>query len=305
MWSARALSCALVVIAGCMPAARDETLAFGGAARVHSDLAYLWTSASQKLDLYVPIALPAPPPLVVFVHGGGWMSGRKDDALPSVARFLSAGWAVANVEYRLGYEATAPAAAADVRCAVKWAANHGAEYGYEAGRIVLAGESAGAHLVLLAAFADTSARFDVSCPAPMPAVAGVIDWAGITDVNDLIAGPNERGWATGWVGFFPDAAARARLASPLRWIRPGLPPVLIVHGDSDRTVPFSHAQRLHHALDDAGVANELVVIPGGDHGPASAAEADSIWAAIRRFLTERNGAAPPRAGRPHSGSTDP
>ncbi|MHB8839213.1 MAG: alpha/beta hydrolase fold domain-containing protein, partial [Gemmatimonadaceae bacterium] len=204
----------------------------------------------------------------------------------------AAGWAVANVEYRRGREAAAPAAAADVRCAIKWVVRHAADFGVDATRLVLAGESAGAHLVMLAAFADSTAGLDAACEGPMPPVAGIVNWMGITDVNDLLSGANARGWATGWIGHAVGAAERARRLSPLRWIRPGLPPVITVHGDRDATVPVDHARRLHAALDSARVANELVILPGADHGPLTPEATALARGAIMRFLAAR--AAPSR-----------
>jgi acetyl esterase/lipase len=218
------------------------------------------------------------------------MTLSKDDVALSLAPFLAAGWAVANVDYRLGFEATAPAAAHDVRCAVKFAAREAARHGADASRLVLVGESAGAHLVLLAAFADSAAGLDASCPEPMPRVAGVIDWAGPTDVVDLLAGENQRGWATGWIGSAPGAEARADTMSPLRWVRPGLPRVLIIHGDADQTVPYSHSARLARALDAAGVPNVLLTLDGEDHGPYAPAHAARAWATAMGWLAEVGGA---------------
>ncbi len=281
----RAAPALLAMLAACGATARDDS-AFGGAASVWRDRAYQTESASQRLDVYVPRNSVDHPPLVVLVHGGGWMDLSKDNVLLWAATFLRAGWAVANVEYRRGREAPAPAAARDVRCAIKWVARHAGEYGADQSRLVVAGESAGAHLVLLAAFADSSADLDAHCPGPMPPIAGVINRMGIVDVNDLLAGANWRGWATGWIGNSPGAEERARQLSPITWIRPGLPPVLTVHGDRDGTVPFAQAQRLQDALERNGVPHEFVVLRGADHGPLAPEPAGVTEAAIARFLAQ-------------------
>jgi acetyl esterase/lipase len=283
------LLCALVMACTAPP---PDTTAFGGAATVHRNLVYGTESARQRLDVFVPRDRSSPPPLVVWVHGGAWMSGTKEAGELEVAPFVAAGWAVANVEYRLSGEATAPAAAADVRCAVKWIARRAHGYGVDASHLVLAGHSAGAHLALLAAFADTTAGLDVACPGDLPAMQGVIDWSGITDVEDLRRGPSARGWADDWIGAFPGAAERARRMSPLAWVRPGLPAVLIIHGDSDRLVPVAHAERLHASLQRAGVSSELVVLRGAGHGPLSERDAATSWAGIMRWLVATRGAGP-------------
>lgn len=276
----------------CAPPAPDER-AFNGAVRAWNDLRYLGTSPNQRVDVLVPVDQQSPPSLVVFVHGGGWMMLRKENSQLAFAPFLSAGWAVANVEYRRGFEATAPAAAVDVRCAIKWTARRGEEFGFDATRLVLVGESAGAHLVLLAAFADSTAGLDGACPGPMPRVAGIVNWMGVTDVADLLTGPNTRGWATGWIGALPGGEARARALSPLRWVRAGLPPVLTLHGDRDATVPYTHATRLHAALDSAGVPNELVTLRGADHGAFGPSVGAAAWSDVLRWVAQRHGAGTP------------
>jgi acetyl esterase/lipase len=282
---------ALAIVVACGSAPRDDD-AFGGRVTAIRDLRYLGASPNQRVDLLVPRDLAQRPPLVVYVHGGGWMTNRKEEATLALAPYLSAGWAVANVEYRRGFEATAPAAAADVRCAIKWVARRARAYGIDASRLVLAGESAGAHLVMLAAFADSTSGFDDDCPGAMPRIAGVINWAGISDVSDVLAGENARGWAMGWVGFFPGAESRAQVASPIHWVRPGLPAVFTVHGDRDATVPFAQSERLHAALDSAHVTNELLVLRGADHGGISASDAAAAWGGILRFLAQTGGAGP-------------
>ena len=76
--------------------------------------------------------------------------------------------------------------------------------------------------------------------------------------------------------------------SPLTYVRRGLPPILTVHGDSDPIVPYSHGMRLHEALEEASVPNELVTVPGGGHGGFTTAESERIYSAIREFL-EKHG----------------
>ena len=80
----------------------------------------------------------------------------------------------------------------------------------------------------------------------------------------------------------------AKRVSPLTYVRPGLPPVLTIHGDADPTVPYSQAVRLQQALERAGVSTELVTVPGGRHGNFSLAENVKIYSAIRGFLAKHS-----------------
>jgi acetyl esterase/lipase len=133
--------------------------------------------------------------------------------------------------------------------------------------LVVTGHSAGGHLALTTAMLPASAGFDDKCPGPEDLkVAAIINWYGITDVSDLLDGPNMKDYAIAWLGKQPDREEIARRVSPLTYVRPGLPPVLTIHGSADPTVPYSHAVRLHEALDKVDVPHQLVTIASGMHG---------------------------------------
>ncbi len=140
-----------------------------------------------------------------------------------------------------------------------------------------------------------SAGFDAPCPAgeahrwdqndkSEPKIAAIVNFFGITDVDDMLAGPNARGYAIEWIGGAPNAHELARRVSPLTYVRAGLPPIITLHGDADKIVPYSHAQRLHQALDKAGVQNQLVTLHGAGHGDFNAAQVTQAYDAIRGFL---------------------
>jgi len=94
----------------------------------------------------------------------------------------------------------------------------------------------------------------------------IVNWCGISDVADLIDGPNKQDYAVSWIGIRPDSVALAKSMSPLHYIRRGVPPVVTIHGDLDQCVSYSHAVRLQGALVEAGVPNRHVTIHGGGHG---------------------------------------
>ena len=138
-----------------------------------------------------------------------------------------------------------------------------------------------------------TAGLDRQCagPAAVPRVAAAINWFGITDVNDVIDGPNRANAAMTWFGSLPNPEEIARRVSPLTYVRAGLPPILTIHGDADRVVPYQHAVRLHEALNKVSVPNQLVTIPGGGHGNFTPEQRTTIYLTIREFLS-KNGLKP-------------
>src|SRR5262249_25855254 len=125
----------------------------------------------------------------------------------------------------------------------------------------------------------------------------IVDFFGITDVADLLEGPNKKpfpeSWpyTVQWVGNQPNRAEIAKAASPLTYVRSGMPPVIMVHGDADPLVPYNHSVRLNEALEKAGVPHEFVTIPGGGHGTFKPEEWQRAYAAIEKFLAAHVGPA--------------
>jgi acetyl esterase/lipase len=152
-------------------------------------------------------------------------------------------------------------------------------------RIVLSGTSAGGHLALITGMLPSGVSYDTLCATvETPRVAAIVNHYGITDVNDLLGGVNRKGYAVSWIGDRPNREEIAGSVSPLTYVRKGLPPVFSVQGDADPTVPYTHAVRLHAALDSLGVPNEFVTIPGGKHGRFAKEENEMIKERIEKFL---------------------
>ena len=238
-----------------------------------------------KLDVYQRRSETTPQPTVIFIHGGGWVGGSKDNSLFAFLPYLEMGWQVVNVEYRLGRISLAPAAVEDCLCALRFIAQHAKDYNIDVKRLVVTGESAGGHLSLTTGMIPQSAGLERQCPGPeLPKVAAIVNFYGITDVNDILDGPNQKTYAAQWFGSMPNKVEIAKRVSPLEYVRPGLPPVLTVHGDADPTVPYSHAIRLRDALTKADVPNQLFTVAGGGHGNFKPEERVKIHAAIREFL---------------------
>jgi acetyl esterase/lipase len=242
----------------------------------------------NKLDLYLPRNAAGPTPLLVYIHGGGWIGGTKEASILRVLPYLEMGWAVANVEYRLGAVSLAPAAVEDCLCALHWLKRNAEDYNIDTSRIVTTGNSAGGHLALTTALVPASAGLDLECATREPlGVAAVVNWYGITDVGDMLAGQeNERSYAVRWLGSLPDNYVVASRVSPLTYVREGLPPILTIHGDADPTVPYQQAVTMHEMLSEAGVANELHTVPGGRHGGFNREQTIAIFETIDRFLRQ-------------------
>jgi acetyl esterase/lipase len=251
-----------------------------------------------KLDVYRPRDAASRTPVVVMIHGGGWMEGSKEQAVLSALPFMTMRFAVVNVEYRRGETSRAPAAVEDCLCALHWVGRNAERYGFDLGKVIVTGDSAGGHLALASAMIPSSAGFEADCAHEddetwtgtwkdrKPRVAAVVNWYGITDVADLLQGPNIRSFAVSWLGSQPNREELARRLSPMTYVRNGLPPILTIHGDADPIVPYAHAVRLHDALTKSGVKNQLLTIRGGRHGEFTAKQQLRAFEAIRAFLED-------------------
>ncbi|WP_307128437.1 alpha/beta hydrolase [Streptomyces sp. B1I3] len=216
-------------------------------------------SRPLELDLWLPRDSGAPHPLVLFVHGGAWRRGRRDDMglrtrhwePGPFARMAAAGLAVATVDYRLSGETTFPGPLDDLRSALRWLTLRRTELCIDPTRTVVWGESAGGHLASLLALTR-----------PGPSLAGAVIWYGPSDLT--AAGPGTPEALL--LGADPATVAdRARQASPLTHVHAAAPPFLLVHGEQDSMVPCAHSERLAAGLGEAGARAELWTVPGSDH----------------------------------------
>jgi acetyl esterase/lipase len=253
---------------------------------IQPDITYgVANNYTLKLDVWQRKDQKTAAPTLIYYHGGGWIFGDRTGATLLFLPYLEMGWNVINVEYRMASVSLAPAAVEDCRCALRWAIRNAKQYNIDVNRIVLTGHSAGGHLSLITGMLPEGTSLDNNCDGTETLkVAAIINWFGISDVADLVQGPNRRNYAVMWMGSQPDPLAIAKRVSPLTYVRAGLPPILSVHGDADPVVPYEQSVRLHKALTAAGVPNELVTIKGGGHGGFKDAELEDAYRKIRAFL---------------------
>jgi|GEM_PF-865922 acetyl esterase/lipase len=229
---------------------------------------------SLLLDLYLPDPKPdATVPLVIWVHGGGWRSGSKDQSIAPAA--LGEDYAIASVEYRLSDVARFPAQIHDVKAAVRWLRAHATEYGFDPQRFGAWGSSAGGHLVALLGVSCGSEELEGTVGDHLEVsscVQAVCDFYGPTGFSSLMEqrglGAARRPMAEDLLlgGAVEDLAVLAELASPITHVSSNSPPFLIMHGSDDGVVPVEQSIVFDAALQAAGIDSALIVIDGAGHG---------------------------------------
>lgn len=238
-----------------------------------------------KMDLYLAPKEKGASPVVINIHGGGWNHGVKESQT-GFNTFFKMGFSVANIEYRLTGQATAPAAVEDTRCALIYLIKNAKELNIDVNKIVIMGGSSGGHLALMGGLLGNDHRFDGNCPGVENIkVAAIIDKYGITDVWDWGYGKNITSKsATRWLGDKATDQKFAASVSPITYVNKNSPPTFIVHGDADPTVPYQQSVDLHNKLVEAGVKTEFITVPGGQHGKFEKDKNSEINKAIAAFI---------------------
>jgi len=231
------------------------------------------------LDLFKPKTIKKPVPCLIFVHGGSWISGSRKMYGTYCRHFAAKGYVVATIDYRLSGEAPFPAAIQDVNCAIRWMRANSQKLGVDPNRIGLVGGSAGAHLVMLAAYAN----------APDPELEGS---GGNNDVSTRVQavvdiyGPNQLGGrrSRAVVKFMGgktsnEAPEMYAKASPITHLTKDAPPTLILHGTVDELVNISQSDNLAAKLAELGVPYLYDRIEGWHHAMDIVAEVNArcVW----------------------------
>jgi acetyl esterase/lipase len=272
-------------------AADDTTDTTGEAARrdltpVLTDQPYTASPTDdQVLDLWVPADATGPSPVVVFVHGGGWVEGDKGQVRSKLPALLDQGFAVASIDYRLAEQAIFPAAVRDAKAAIRWLRANAASQGLDPDAIAIWGESAGGNMAaLVGVTGDQATVFDdpsLGNPDTSSAVQAVVDWFGPVDLlamqqmerDDAVCDDpydHDAGdaYESRWLGiamqYDIDVAERA---DPVTYIPTAgvLPPFSIAHGDADCVVDIGQSRLLIEALDEADDPPQVTTLTGGTH----------------------------------------
>lgn len=225
-------------------------------------------SKAQTLDLYLP-ASRSPLPVIVFIHGGAWTSGTKNNC-PAVG-LTARGYAVVSVEYRLVQEAPYPAQIEDCKAAIRFLRAKAKDYNLDADHIGVWGQSAGGHLVALLGTSGDVKEIEGKVGENLnfsSRVQAVCDWYGPSDLTAMMPQSSVADAAIGRLlgGTLQQKHDLAVHASPVTYVTKDDPPFLIMHGDQDRTVPLSQSQKLHDVLKKSGVDSTLLVVKGAGHG---------------------------------------
>jgi acetyl esterase/lipase len=251
------------------------------------------------VDILMPQQPPQEPmPAVLMIHGGGWSGGSYKGYYPPW--LVKHGYFVASVDYRLSGEACWPAQIEDCKLAVRWLRANAAKYHVNPDRIGCMGHSAGGHLVAClgtmghcAALEGTGGYAGVSSR-----VQAVVDESGPTDFTPAAwpkVGTNETdrpGLVKLFGGGYAEKTAAWQQGSPAQHVAADTPPFLVVHGELDKLVPLSQAERMVEALKKAGVPVEFILIKNGGHGlradkpnaPPAVPDQAALQAAILAFF---------------------
>jgi acetyl esterase/lipase len=244
----------------------------------------------QRLDILLPEKPTGRLPLVVWIHGGGWEGGSKEDCpgVPLVAK----GYAVAAINYRLSQHALFPAQIEDCKAAIRWLRANAAQYHLDPDHIGVWGSSAGGHLVALLGTTGGVKEFDGQGGNldQSSRVQCVVDFCGPTEMMTMgkLADKPDGVVAKLIGGVVQDNKEKARAASPLTYVSKDSAPFLIFHGDKDDIVPLAQSEVLTRALKKAGVEVELRVLKGSGHGGKEFLSPES-WKLIEDFFAKHLG----------------
>jgi pectinesterase len=271
--------------------------------RALKDITYVrYASRALQLDLYLP-AHPGTAllPGIVFVHGGGWRTGVRENFTPMAVYMAEHGYAAATISYRLSPDAQYPAAVQDAKAALRWMRANAGRYGIDPLRIAIGGASAGGQIASLAGVSEGVARFESEAGAVEGAdgvsssVQAIVNIDGLSDFtaeaarkyeDDPAKNPSAAGAWFG--GRYAEKTALWREASPLFYVNAHTPPILFIGSAQPR---FSVGREaMVERMTALGIPTRVLVLPDTPHsfwlfdpwfGPTMAAMVDFLDKQLR------------------------
>jgi acetyl esterase/lipase len=258
-----------------------------------------------KLDVYRPAAHPDNCPVLVEIHGGGWITGdRRFEARPLMARMAARGWVCVSIDYRLGRRATWPDHIVDVNTALAWVREHVADYGGDPGFVAVTGGSAGGHLAALATLTQDDPEFHPIWGTPAR-IRACVPFYGAYDFDNSLGlrPPGEQSFVERLVVKVPmaDAPAVYAHASALKRVNDDAPPFLVIQGTSDNLVFPAESRALVSRLRAVSKApTAYAEIPRAQHefDALPSVRTAHVVSGVERFLRHVH------AGHVHSGHVD-
>lgn len=246
------------------------------------------------LDLHRPEKTEKAP-LIVYVHGGAWRSGSREQ-MP-LGDLVRAGVAIASVDYRLSPEAPFPANVHDIKAAIRFLRAHAEKWSLATDRIAIAGSSAGGHLAALVGLTNGHPELEGKIgdhPNQKSDIAAVVSFYGASNLTTILSQSTAHGLKVRvptltllFGGPVEEKTALARLASPVFHIDRADPPVLLIHGDQDPQMPIEQSRELAEACRKAGVSVRFDIVEGGLHGGQgfyTGAQLDTVAGFLRNAL---------------------
>lgn len=196
---------------------------------------------------------PGPRPAILSVHGGRWRAGNRTDASSiKVQQWAEFGFFAMSIDYRLVGGSPAPACYVDLRCAIRWLHAHAGDYGIDPERIYLIGQSAGGHMVSLAAtIGDGPYPKAGGWDGARSDVRAVVSVAAAYDLPSL-------SWGNLWTPVSGNVDDARKQASPMNHVSATTKPILVIHSDDDKSVPIQQAVDFVGKLKAAGVTHRFV-----------------------------------------------
>lgn len=236
----------------------------------------VYSSVGER-ELLLDVFVPDPPIsdlLLVYVHGGAWRSGSKDN-LP-VMDLVERGYALASVDYRLSGEARFPANVHDIKAAIRFLRAKRDDFGIKAEKIVILGSSAGGHLAALVGVTNGHAALEGTIGDdldPSSDVQGIVSFYGASNLQTILAQSTPHGLKVRvpalelLLGALPGQTPELdQLASPVAHVDAEDPPLLLIHGDLDPQMPVNQSLELQSVYEQAGRPVTFINVHGGEHG---------------------------------------